>query len=500
MKTSAFAEVFLLALSCESFTLKIPQSMDAEKYNYGMIGLGTMGANLVLNMSDHGFSIAGYDKNTKQTDNLNKLAENRKVKAFTDLAAFVQSLDLPRTILLLVPAGPIVNAVINDLKPLLSAQDIIVDCGNSHFIDTQLRIDNLAKENIHFMGLGVSGGETGARFGPSIMPGGNMEAYKRLSPMLDAVAAKVNGIPCTAYMGAGASGHYVKMVHNGIEYAIMQMIAESYHLLKKHAGLSNDELHTVFNEWNQGRLQSFLVEITAAVFLQKDDLTANMLVDMIADTAHQKGTGAWMSQDAMSTGSPIPAIDAAVSARSLSSMKKERADASEILKGITTESFNGDKKTFIDLVEDALYAGFILTYAQGLAMLQTSSAFYKYGTDITTVATIWRGGCIIRAAMLETIMETYKNEPGIKNIMVGKQFSGEINKSQASLRSIVQTGVKLGIPLPSFSACLNYFDAYRSEWLPANLIQAQRDFFGAHTYERIDKDGIFHTQWNAKVQ
>ena len=474
--------------------------MDTEKYNYGMIGLGTMGANLVLNMSDHGFSVAGYDKNKAQTDNLNKLGENRKIKAFNDLLSFVQSLDLPRTILLLVPAGPIVNAVINDLKPLLSAEDIIVDCGNSHFIDTQLRIDNLAKENIHFMGLGVSGGETGARFGPSIMPGGNVEAYKRLSPMLDAVAAKVTGIPCTAYMGSGASGHYVKMVHNGIEYAIMQMIAESYHLLKKHAGLSNEELHAAFDVWNNGRLQSFLIEITAAVFLQKDDLSANMLVDMIADIAHQKGTGAWMSQDAMATGSPIPAIDAAVSARSISSMKKERIAASQILKATTTDSFNGDKKTFIGLVEDALYAGFILTYAQGLVMLQTSSDFYKYGTDITTVATIWRGGCIIRAAMLETIMETYKEEPGIRNILTGKKLSADINKSQASLRTIVQTGVQLGIPLPSFSACLNYFDAYRSEWLPANLIQAQRDFFGAHTYERIDKEGVFHTQWNAKVQ
>ncbi len=474
--------------------------MADKMYNYGMIGLGTMGANLVLNMNDHGFSVAGYDKNVKQVDSLNIAAAGRDVKAFSDLATFVGSLDLPRMILLLVPAGAIVNAVIEDLKPLISSEDIIVDCGNSHFVDTQLRIDHLAKANIHFVGLGVSGGETGARLGPSIMPGGNMEAYKRLSPMLEAVAAKVNGVPCTAYMGSGASGHYVKMVHNGIEYAIMQMLAETYHLLKKYIGLTNEELHNVFEKWNKGRLQSFLMEITAAIFLQKDELSGSMLVDKIADTAHQKGTGAWMSQDAMATGSPIPAIDAAVSARSLSSMKKDRVIASGILSGAAISPFTGDKKIFIDQLEEALYAGFILTYAQGLSMLQAAAAFYKYGTDITTVATIWRGGCIIRAAMLEDIMETYKTEPGIKNILNGKKFSAAINESQAALRSIVQTGAGSGIPLPSFSACLNYFDAYRSEWLPANLIQAQRDFFGAHTYERTDKEGTFHTAWNATIQ
>ena len=464
-----------------------------------MIGLGTMGANLVLNMSDHGFSVAGYDKSVKQADLLNKAAEGRNIKAFTDIALFVHSLEVPRMILLLVPAGAIVNAVINDLKPLISKDDIIVDCGNSHYVDTQLRIDHLAKENIHFMGLGVSGGETGARLGPSIMPGGNIEAYKRLSPMLEAISAKVNGVPCTAYMGSGAAGHYVKMVHNGIEYAIMQMIAECYQLLKSYAGLNNSELHEVFDNWNKGRLQSFLMEITAAIFLQKDDTTDAMLVDMISDTARQLGTGAWMSQDAMATGSPIPSIDAAVSARSLSSMKQDRVNASKKLKG-PNAGVAKDKTAFIAQLEEALYAGYILTYAQGLAMLKSSSDFYKYGTDITTVAKIWRGGCIIRAAMLEDIMETYRDEPGLKDILNGKKFSEAINASQAALRSIVQTGAGLGIPLPSFSANLGYFDSYRSAWLPANLIQAQRDFFGAHTYERIDKEGIFHTQWNATVR
>ena len=474
--------------------------MSDKKFSYGMIGLGTMGCNLVLNMSDHGYSVAGYDKNTKQTDNLNRLAIDRDIKAFNDITAFVEALTVPRIIMLLVPAGSIVDAVVAELKVLISAEDIIVDCGNSHFIDTQKRIDQLAKEHIHFVGLGVSGGETGARFGPSIMPGGDVKAFEKLAPMLQAIAAKVNGQPCTAYMGSGAAGHYVKMVHNGIEYAIMQMIAETYHLLKIHGGLNNEELHNVFAEWNKGRLQSFLIEITAAIFLQKDEDNVGLLVDKIKDTAQQKGTGAWMSQDAMATGSPIPSIDAAVSARILSSMRTERGIAAEIYGVETEHTLISDRKEFIILLENALYAAFVITYAQGLAMLQNSSDFYKYDTDITTVASIWRGGCIIRAAMLEDIMETYKAEPGIKNILNGKKISTVISTSQKSLRNVVQVGTEHGIPLPSLSASLNYFDSYRSKWLPANLIQAQRDFFGAHTYERIDKAGIFHTEWNAVIQ
>ncbi len=471
-----------------------------DKYDYGMIGLGTMGCNLVLNMSDHGYSVAGFDKSTVQTDNLNKLAEGKKVKAFNDTAGFVHALSTPRVIMLLVPAGKIVDAVIESLRPFIGDEDIIIDCGNSHFIDTQKRIDTLAKDNIHFMGLGVSGGETGARFGPSIMPGGSIDAYNRIAGMLNDVAAKVNGVPCTAFVGNGAAGHYVKMVHNGIEYALMQMIAETYQLLKQCAGLTNQEMHDVFSRWNSGRLQSFLIEITAAIFLQKDEAGGNMLIDMIADTAHQKGTGAWMSQDAMATGSPIPSIDAAVSARTLSSLKTERKNASSILHAPAPATFSGEKNDFIHEMESALYAGFLLTYAQGLSMLKSSSDYYKYETNITTVATIWRGGCIIRAAMLEDITETYSNEPGIKNMLLGKTFSQAINDSQAQLRKIVQRAVELGIPLPSLTASLFYFDSYRSEWLPANLIQAQRDFFGAHTYERTDKEGTFHTEWNATIQ
>jgi 6-phosphogluconate dehydrogenase len=465
------------------------------QYNYGMIGLGTMGCNLVLNMSDHNFSVAGYDKDAKKTENLDKLGEGKNVKGFTDVAAFINALELPRVVMLLVPAGPIVDAVVQDIKPFLGKDDIIVDCGNSHFTDTQRRIDALEKEGLHFFGLGVSGGEKGARFGPSIMPGGNVDAYKRLAPMLEAISAKVNAVACTAYMGTGAAGHYVKMVHNGIEYSAMQMIAETYHLLKNYAGLSNDELHTVFDTWNKGRLQSFLIEITATIFTEKDDASDGMLVDKIKDTAKQKGTGAWMSQDAMATGSPIPSIDASVTARILSSMRNERAIAANIFSDIELSIFTDDKTGFIKMMEDALYAAFIITYAQGLSMLKTSSDNYKYNTDLKTVATIWRGGCIIRAAMLEDIMQAYEQEPALKNILNSNLFSEKIKVSQASLRKVVQLGATAGISLPSFSASLNYFDAYKSAWLPANLIQAQRDFFGAHTYERIDKEGVFHTQW-----
>jgi 6-phosphogluconate dehydrogenase len=470
------------------------------QYNFGMIGLGTMGCNLVLNMCDHNFSVAGYDKDVKKTAALDALGEGENVKGFNEVAAFIQSLELPRVVMLLVPAGPIVDAVVNDIKPFLTKDDIIVDCGNSHFTDTQRRIDTLDKEGFHFVGLGVSGGETGARFGPSIMPGGNMEAHKRLSPMLEAISAKINGAPCTAYMGNGAAGHYVKMVHNGIEYANMQMIAEAYHLLKKYARLSNEELHKVFDTWNKGRLQSFLIETTAAIFLQKDDLKSGMLLDAIKDTAKQKGTGAWMSQDAMAIGAAIPSIDAAVCARILSSMKKDRKNAANIFAAVEQDLFTSDKETFIDILEKALYASFVITYSQGLAMLQKASDAYKYDINITTVASIWRGGCIIRAAMLEDIMKVYKDEPSLKNMLDSKHFSSEVIKTQSSLRKVVITAMQAGIPTPSFSACLNYFDAYRTEFLPANLVQAQRDFFGAHTYERLDVEGVFHTKWSTKVQ
>ncbi|MBS1495377.1 MAG: NADP-dependent phosphogluconate dehydrogenase [Bacteroidetes bacterium] len=469
-------------------------------YSYGMVGLGTMGCNLVLNMSDHGYSVAGYDKDATKTDALNKLGAGKQIMATTDVKAFVQSLEVPRVIMLLVPAGKIVDYVIADLKPFLSDHDIIIDCGNSHFTDTQIRIDTLVKENLHFMGLGVSGGETGARFGPSIMPGGDVEAYNRVAPMLQAIAAKVNGDACTAYMGNGSAGHYVKMVHNGIEYAIMQLISECYHLLKNYAGLSNDELHQVFDTWSKGKLQSFLMEITAAVFTQNDDAGNGLLIDKIADTAHQKGTGAWMSQDAMNIGYPIPAIDAAVSQRILSSMKAERVAAANTYQIENLQTLTGNKTDFINQLEDALHAGYIISYAQGLAMLQLASDTYKYNVNIATVASIWRGGCIIRAAMLEDITEAFTQQPGLKNLMLAASFQKYLSKEVYSLKGILKTAINQAIPTPALSACMHYYDSYFSAWLPANLIQAQRDFFGAHTYERNDKDGVFHTNWNQIIR
>ena len=470
--------------------------MYQPQYNYGMIGLGTMGCNLVLNMCDHGYSIAGYDKDEKKVTQLLALGEDKKIGGFTDIALFVAALESPKVVMLLVPAGVIVDAVLSDLMPFLKANDVVVDCGNSHFTDTQRRILTLANDGIHFMGLGVSGGETGARFGPSIMPGGNVTAYNKIAPMLQAIAAKVNGgEACTAYMGQGAAGHYVKMVHNGIEYANMQMLAEAYHLLKIYAKQSNVQIHSIFNNWNKGRLQSYLVEISAAIFLQKDDLADGMLIDGIKDTAKQKGTGAWMSQDAMAIGAAIPAIDAAVCARILSSLKIERVAAANLFKNDEEIQVCKDVDTFITLLEEALYAAFILTYAQGLSMLQKASDTYKYEINIATVASIWRGGCIIRAAMLNDIMKAYTDEPKLINMITSLTFKEAVNSCTASLRKVVLLAVKSGTPVPSFCNNLQYFDSYKSAWLPANLVQAQRDFFGAHTYERLDIEGIFHTKW-----
>ncbi|MBS1742227.1 MAG: NADP-dependent phosphogluconate dehydrogenase [Bacteroidetes bacterium] len=473
--------------------------MNMQQYDFGMIGLGTMGQNLVLNIADHGYSVAGYDKDKQKVDNLNEQAADRKLKAFEDLATFIASLRPPRTILLLVPAGPIVDAVIRDIKPYLGANDIIMDCGNSHFTDTAMRSGKLKEDNIHFAGTGISGGETGARFGPSIMPGGDKTVYEQLAPMLESIAAKANGSPCVAYMGNGAAGHYVKMVHNGIEYALMQLIAETYHLLKKYAGYTNDELHQLFSTWNSGRLHSFLVEITAAVFTQPDNNSNEKLIDKIADTAHQKGTGAWMSQDAMNVLAPIPVIDAAVSQRILSSMKKERVAAGVNTTELTI-SKNVNKEAFASLMEEALFTSFIITYAQGLAMMQNASALYTYETDIATVASIWRGGCIIRAGILEDITTAYRKEPELKNIMTSEMFAGTLQKQITAVKTVLKTAIDSGIPVPAYSACYNYYESYHSAWLPANLIQAQRDFFGAHTYERTDSEGTFHTTWNQTIQ
>jgi 6-phosphogluconate dehydrogenase len=463
------------------------------QYDYGMIGLGTMGRNLVYNMCDHGFSVAGFDKDAKQVDTFIKDAKHYKVSGTSDIQGFVASLRSPRVIMLLVPAGPVVDAVIGELKPLLSASDLIMDCGNSHFTDTDRRIASLAKDNLHFMGVGISGGEEGARYGPSIMPGGVKEVYDRVAPMLEAIAAKVGTEPCVAYLGSGSAGHYVKMVHNGIEYGLMQLISEAYHLLKEGAGLDNDELHEVFATWNKGILKSFLIEITATVFARQDDLSPARLIDMISDAAHQKGTGKWASQNAMDLQLPIPLIDTAVAMRELSAFKEERKAAAA--KFPIEKQKPVEKNELVKNLEQALYFAFITTYAQGMALIDHASQEYKYDLKLADIAAIWRGGCIIRAALLEQVRAAYSGQPDLKNILVADFFADQLTKAQTGIRTIIHTGISGSIPLSAFCSSLSYFDSYRRGWLPTNLIQAQRDFFGAHTYERTDRPGIFHTQW-----
>lgn len=468
--------------------------MTKQPYDFGMIGLGTMGRNLVLNMSDHGFSVAGFDKDPEKVQALEREAAEHPVHGVRDLAEFVAALARPRAILLLVPAGPIVDAVIDEIKPLLSAGDLLVDCGNSHFSDTDRRTDRLEKEGLHFIGVGVSGGESGARFGPSIMPGGAQEAYQRLAPMLQAVSAKVNGEPCVGWLGPRSAGHYVKMVHNGIEYALMQLISETYHLLKEAGGLNNDELHALFSRWNQGPLQSFLIEITATIFAQPDELTGNRLIDLIRAGAKQKGTGMWTSQDALNLHVPVPAIDMAVAQRDLSALSAERS-AAQKLNPVTLSGIAVDKQHLTGLMEHALHFATIITYAQGLSLLHHASATYRYELDLAEVSRVWRGGCIIRAALLEDIRAAFAQQPGLSNLLLYPVFAQDLAPLQKGAREVVKIAIDAGIPVPALMACLSYFDGYRREWLPANLIQAQRDYFGAHTYERIDRPGVFHTQW-----
>jgi 6-phosphogluconate dehydrogenase len=474
--------------------------MNTQAYQVGMIGLGTMGCNLVLNMNDKAYRVAGYDKDPLKIDILNKLATNDTLKAFVDIKDFAGALQTPRIIMLLVPAGKVVDYVINDLIPLLQPGDIIIDCGNSHFTDTAIRVEALNKLKLHFVGIGISGGETGARYGPSIMPGGDKEVYPLIKTILESIAARVNDQPCTAYMGNGAAGHYVKMVHNGIEYALMQLISETYHLLKKAGGFNNTQLHTIFDQWNKGRLQAYLIEITAAIFIQKDENSKEFLLDNILDTAHQKGTGAWMSQDAMTIQSPIPSIDASVSQRMLSALKKERIDASALNNIVEEKTSVTNSEGLTNLVEEALYSAFIICYAQGMAMLQQGSVYYKFDIPVRDVASIWRGGCIIRAAMLEDILQAYEAGKSFDNLMLSPAFSPTLKQGMNALKQIIKTGIDHNIPMPAFSACFNYYLSYHSAWLPANLVQAQRDFFGAHTYERTDKEGSFHSIWNETIQ
>jgi 6-phosphogluconate dehydrogenase len=465
-----------------------------DKYDIGMVGLGVMGRNLVLNMADHGYSVAGYDKDESKVGSLEEEAEGRKVRGAETLEEFIGLLRTPRAVMMLVPAGPPVDSVIGDLLPHLEEGDLIIDGGNSHFPDTDLRAKTLADKGIQYLGVGISGGESGARHGPSMMPGGPKEAYERVRAIFEDAAAHVDGDPCVTYLGPGSAGHYVKMVHNGIEYGIMQLIAETYDLMKRGLGMSDDEMHVVYDRWNQAELNGYLMEITAKIFVHEDPETGKRLIDVILDQAKQKGTGMWTSQDAMEKGVPVPTIDVAVVMRNLSAFEDERIAASKELQG-PEPSYRGDRQGFLKRLRRALYAAMIVTYAQGMAQLRVASQANAYGLDLEAVARIWRGGCIIRAALLEKMRAAYKVRPDLPNLLVDPDLGEAVASRQDDLRAVVRTAAELGIPAPGLMVSLGYFDGYRSPWLPANLIQAQRDFFGSHTYERIDEKGKFHTHW-----
>ncbi len=469
--------------------------MENQKYDIGMVGLGVMGRNLVLNMGDHGYAVVGYDKDPEKVDALNKEKSGQAVRGVKSKEMFLGLLKKPRNVMMLIPAGAPVDSVIQDILPHLEAEDLIIDGGNSHFMDTNRRAKMLTEKGFHILGIGVSGGEKGARYGPSMMPGGSQEAYRRMQPIFEAVAAKVDGDPCVTYLGPGSAGHYVKMVHNGIEYGLIQLLAETYDLLKRGIGLDNDDLHDVYDEWNQGELESFLVEITAHIFKQDDEFTGKCLIDVILDAAKQKGTGKWTSQDAMELQVPQPTIDMAVAMRNMSEYKKERETAAKFLGG-PRPAFSGERRQFIQELRNAFYFAMITTYAQGMALLKAASKKYEYGLNLKDIARIWRGGCIIGAVLLEDIRAAFANNPGLNNLMIEAKFSKALMKRQNDIRKIIRTSVEWGIPVPAFSVSLAYYDSYRSSRLPANLIQAQRDFFGSHTYERVDREGVFHTQWN----
>ncbi len=461
----------------------------------GVVGLGVMGANLARNIESRGFRVAGYDLDAAKTQKFVADGAGHQVSGADSPAALMTSLEHPRRVLIMVPAGAPVDAVIQHLLPHLQAGDILMDGGNSFFKDTDRRSDELVARGILFLGTGVSGGEEGALKGPAIMPGGSREAWEAVAPILRAIAAKAeDGDPCVAYMGAKGAGHYVKMVHNGIEYGDMQLIAETYDVLSRGLGLSAPEIGDIFAEWNRGELKSYLVEISADVLKFIDPETKRPLVDVILDEAQQKGTGKWMSQNAFDVGAPIPTVNAAVEARILSALKTERVAASKVLTG-PSPTFSGDRKALIDAARQALYASKITSYAQGMALLRMASEEYHYDIDPGEVARIWRAGCIIRASLLSDISAAFVRDPHLTNLLLDPAFRDAIGQRQQAWRTFVQTAVGLGIPVPAIGTSLAYYDAYRSERLPANLTQGQRDYFGAHTYRRTDRDGVFHTHW-----
>lgn len=469
----------------------------------GMIGLGVMGRNLLLNMADHGYSVAGYDKDPAKVASLRDEAGGKDIYPAGRRKTFLDILKRPRKIILLVPAGEVVDSVIKELLPYLDKGDLIVDAGNSHYTDTDRRIDLLEKKEILFMGMGVSGGEEGARFGPSIMPGGSMVAFNMIKQILGDVAARVNNEPCMEYMGKGSAGHFVKMVHNGIEYAIMQLISETYDIMKRGLGLNNTEIHELFTEWNTGKLNSFLVEITGLILSKKDEKKKSWLIDEILDVARQKGTGMWTTLSAMELQIPVPTIDMAVAMRDLSAFKEERIKISAMFNGknkqfpakMSGKTGVSEQEKMTGYLKDALYCSVLLSYSQGFSLLGAASAKFKYQLSLQTIAKIWRGGCIIRSVILDDIKKAYSAR-NLQMLLLDPAIAGKISENQEGLRQIVSYAGQTGIPAPAMMASLGYLDSFRSDHLPANLIQAERDYFGSHTYERIDKKGIFHTQWD----
>jgi 6-phosphogluconate dehydrogenase len=463
---------------------------------FGLLGLGVMGQSLALNMERNGVSVVGYDLSEATRQQFATVAEGKALQVADSIAELVSALPQPRHILLIVPAGAPVDGAITELKPLLAKGDLVIDGGNSFFKDTERRSKALAEDGISFMGLGVSGGEEGALWGLSMMSGGDIETYTRVETLLQAIAAKANdGAACVALLGPRGAGHYVKMVHNGIEYGDMQLIAEAYDLLHRGAGIDVATLHHLFSEWNQGDLASYLIEITADIFTHVDAETGQPMVDVILDKAGQKGTGKWTSQNALDVGTPIPTLVAAVNGRLLSAIKEERLAATAVFPK-PTATFEGDTAALATDVRDALYASKVCAYAQGLALLRAASDEYEYDLDLAEVARIWRAGSIIRADLLDHISATFTAQPDLSNLLMDADFRQAILAREAAWRRIVTTAVALGIPMPAMMASLSYFDSYRSERLPANLIQAHRDYFGAHTFARVDKPGVFHHEWS----
>ena len=464
------------------------------KANFGFMGLGVMGHMLSLNMERNGFHVAGYDIDAEKVKAFGTQYPGKNLVACATLEEFLATLERPRRIMMMIPAGKPVDAAIASVTDALDPGDLLIDGGNSFFMDTERRSKELEAKGIIYIGTGVSGGEQGALWGPSIMPGGQPEAWELVKPIFEAISAKVDGEPCVAYMGPRGAGHYVKMVHNGIEYGDMQLIAEAYDILHRGLGLDNAQLHDVFAEWNRGELESYLIEITADIFTKADPESEQSIVDLILDEAQQKGTGKWTSQNSLDLGAPTPTINAAVESRIISAYKAERMDASKVLTG-PEPRISGDATDLTANVRDALYIAKVCSYAQGFALMRLASKEYGYNLNYGDIARIWRGGCIIRARFLNDIREAFVRNPDLSNLMVDPEFAETLNARQPALRTVVALAATNGIPALALSSALAYFDAYRSARLPANLTQAQRDYFGAHTYRRVDREGVFHTEW-----